>query len=108
MERHDKDNFTPLLIAACQGHADTIKTLLKRGARMSATDKNEKSAIYWAAEEDNLEALQVLITVSVTRWLFRYLLLFLSPGVQWTLVFLFLSICVCVCLFQQDQNFLFK
>ena len=60
IDKHDKDNFTPLLIAACNGHADTIKTLLGHGADLFAVDKNDKTAIFWAAEEDNVEALQVL------------------------------------------------
>ena len=60
IDKHDKDNFTPLLIAACNGHADTIKTLLSHGADLFAVDKNDKTAIFWAAEEDNVEALQVL------------------------------------------------
>ena len=59
IDKHDKDNFTPLLIAACNGHADTIKTLLDHGADLFAVDKNDKTAIFWAAEEDNVEALQV-------------------------------------------------
>ena len=59
IDRHDKDNFTPLLIAACNGHADTIKALLELGARIDDVDKNDKSALYWAAEEDNVVALKV-------------------------------------------------
>ena len=60
----DKDNFTPLLIAACNGHADTIHTLLDLGARIEDVDKNDKSALYWAAEEDNVVALKVRPSMS--------------------------------------------
>ena len=59
IEKRDKDNFTPLLLAACYGHADTIKRLIKRGADLKAVDKDDKNAIYWTAEEDHLEALSV-------------------------------------------------
>ena len=64
IDRHDKDNFTPLLIAACNGHADTIKALLELGARIDDVDKNDKSALYWAAEEDNVVALKVGVVTS--------------------------------------------
>ena len=56
---HDKDNFSPLLLAACNGHAETIETLLSNGANVNDVDKNDKTALYWAAEEDHLEALKV-------------------------------------------------
>ena len=65
IDKHDKDNFTPLLIAACNGHADTIHTLLDLGARIEDVDKNDKSALYWAAEEDNVVALKVRPSVDV-------------------------------------------
>jgi len=59
LERRDKDNFTPLLMAATYGHADTIDLLLKKRADYEAVEKNEKTAIYLCSEEDNLEALKV-------------------------------------------------
>ena len=59
INRRDKDNFSPLLIAASNGHASTIRTLLQKGARLYDVDKNDKTALFWAAEEDNVEALEV-------------------------------------------------
>ena len=59
MEKRDKDNFTPLLMAASWGHAAIIKTLLQRRADYNAVEKNDKTAIFLCAEDDNLEALQV-------------------------------------------------
>lgn len=59
MTKHDKDNFTPLLIAACHGHTETIECLLQEGATLSDIDKNDKSAIYWAAAENKVDALKV-------------------------------------------------
>ena len=59
MNIHDKDNFSPLLLAACNGHSDTIETLLSCGANILDVDKNDKSALFWAAEEDHLEVMKV-------------------------------------------------
>lgn len=59
LEKADKDNFTPLLIAASFGHVETLKVLLELGANVFAVDKNEKTAMHWACEEDHLDVLQV-------------------------------------------------
>lgn len=59
IERLDADNFTPLLLAASAGHAQAVATLLERGADISATDKYDKTAIYWCAQENNVGALEV-------------------------------------------------
>jgi ankyrin repeat protein len=57
----NKDGLTPLLKAARKGHMKTVKILLDKRADVRATDKNEKSAIFLAAAEDNLDTLQVRI-----------------------------------------------
>lgn len=59
IEDKDRDNFTPLLLAAVYGHAKTVELLLERGADTSAEDKNDKTAVFLAAEENKLEALEV-------------------------------------------------
>lgn len=59
MEYRDKDGYTPLLIAATYGHADTVHLLLRKGADFEAVEKNDKTAIYLACEEDKPEALAV-------------------------------------------------
>ena len=59
IEFRDKDNFTPLLIAASNGHSATIGELLKQGANLRAVDKHEKSAVFWAAQENEVQALTV-------------------------------------------------
>jgi ankyrin repeat protein len=61
LEKRNKDNFTPLLIAAFKGHEKTVKCLMQRRAEVFAMDKNEKTAIYWAAAEDKLAALKVCL-----------------------------------------------
>ena len=55
----DKDNFTPLLMAACEGNADAVRMLLDNNADMYAIDKEDKSALYWAAAQNHVEAAQV-------------------------------------------------
>jgi ankyrin repeat protein len=46
-------------MAAYSGHAESLDTLLKKGADYEAVDKNDKTAVYLAAEEDKLDALKV-------------------------------------------------
>ena len=46
-------------MAAVSGHAEIVNLLLKKGADYMAMDKNDKSAIFLAAEEDKVEALKV-------------------------------------------------
>ncbi len=65
INRHDKDNFSPLLIAGCNGHAETIKTLLSKGANLFDVDKNDKTALFWASEEDHAGALKVQFIFSL-------------------------------------------
>ena len=59
IEAKDRDNFTPLLLAASYGHANIVQLLLERGADATVEDKNDKTAVFLAAEEDKLEALEV-------------------------------------------------
>lgn len=59
LEKRDRDNYTPLLMAAYSGHAESLDALLKKGADYEAVDKNDKTAVYLAAEEDKLDALKV-------------------------------------------------
>ena len=59
IESRDKDDFTPLLIAACYGHQKAVEMLINKGADITVKDKNDRTAIYLAAEENKLQALQV-------------------------------------------------
>ena len=61
IEQHDRDGFSPLLIAACKGNTEAVKVLIRRGANIREKDKNDKSALYWAAEENNVEVMKVTI-----------------------------------------------
>ena len=60
---HDKDDMSPLLLAASHGHVDTIKTLIKNNAEISDDDKNGKNVVYLAVEKNHLKAMQVNITI---------------------------------------------
>ena len=55
----DKDNYTPLLIAASTGHTAVVKLLLKRGANLNAKNTQDKTAIFLAAEENSIDTLRV-------------------------------------------------
>ena len=60
----DQDNTTPLMMAAYNGNAEavsTVEVLLDHNADLSALDSSEKSAIYWAAQENAFEVLKLLL-----------------------------------------------
>ena len=55
----DKDNYTPLLVAAGEGHTNVVQLLLNRGANLKAKDTQDKTAIFLAAEENCIDTLRV-------------------------------------------------
>lgn len=59
IERRDEENYTPLLLASVYGHAPTVDLLIQKEADITAVDKNDKTAIFLAAEENQLTALEV-------------------------------------------------
>ncbi|XP_049817267.1 espin isoform X2 [Aethina tumida] len=62
----DGDGATPLHFASSRGHLDTVKWLLKHGARLSL-DKYGKSPINDAAENQQVECLNVLVQHGTTQ-----------------------------------------
>jgi ankyrin repeat protein len=57
----DVDGSTPLHIAASQGHTQTIRVLLKYGAKLAAT--NEKwTALHFACHSGHLDAAKLLLS----------------------------------------------
>ena len=64
IERRDEENYTPLLLASVYGRAPTVDLLIQKEADIAAVDKNDKTAIFLAAEENQLNALEVSATQS--------------------------------------------
>ena len=59
IERRDEENYTPLLLASVFGRAPTVDLLIQKEADITAVDKNDKTAIFLAAEENQMSALEV-------------------------------------------------
>ena len=55
----DKDNYTPLLLAASEGHTHVVQLLLEKGADLKKKDTQDKTAIFVAAEENCVDTLKV-------------------------------------------------
>ena len=55
----DSENSTPLIIAARNGHVETAAILLKNKADINEVDRDEKTCMMWAAEENRVEVIKV-------------------------------------------------
>lgn len=49
----DKDEYTPLHLAAINGHSECVGILLESGANATLTDKNGRTALHWAAMKEH-------------------------------------------------------
>lgn len=56
----DTESYTPLMLAAREGHLDAFNTLLKRGSPI------HKSVLHIAAEENHVKILEVSSTFLIT------------------------------------------
>ena len=66
VELKDADYFTPLMVACRFGHFETITCLLKHGADVTETDKDDKTCLMWASEENRAEVITVIrMSVSI-------------------------------------------
>ena len=63
----DNDSYTPLLVAAAHGQTDAMKLLIERGAPIDDLDKDGKSVVFIASEENHQEVLKVGPGSSETR-----------------------------------------
>ncbi|CBY41836.1 unnamed protein product, partial [Oikopleura dioica] len=61
LEVRDKDGWTPLMIAADQGHFEATDVLLELGADLTAKDKNDRNCIFIAAKESNYKYLRHIL-----------------------------------------------
>ena len=59
LEQQDRDSRTSLLVAAHRGHHQALQRLIQLGADTTALDREDRSAMYWAADRNNVAALQV-------------------------------------------------
>ena len=66
IEKKDKDNFTPLLLAAAEGNSESVEVLLKNGANINVVEREDKSVLYWAAAQNHEQ------TVSVRFHILKY------------------------------------
>ena len=58
---HDSENTTPLIAAASNSNTETVDCLLKCNVDITVKDSSERTALFWAAEENAMETLQVSI-----------------------------------------------
>ena len=61
LEQQDRHSKTPLLVAAHRGQAEAVERLLTLGARADVLDKEDRSAMYWAADQNNMRSLSLLL-----------------------------------------------
>ena len=55
----DENLVSPLLLAVIWGRADAVEALIIGGCELNTTDKDGRSAVYWAADEGHMDVLRV-------------------------------------------------
>ena len=55
----DQNSLSPLVLAAKWGNAEAVKALLQGNVELNSTDKDGKTAVYWAAQEGHVSVLKV-------------------------------------------------
>ena len=60
LNAQDENNFTPLLSAAWKGQTEAGKALLRYGGDVRAQDKQLKTCLHWAVEQQHVEFVKML------------------------------------------------
>lgn len=60
IEAQDDDSYTPLLDAVSYGQQRATEVLLERGAAVDVIDRDGKTIVFIAAEENHVEILEVI------------------------------------------------
>ena len=47
----DRDSLAPIAVAAYEGHTECVELLLSLGARLDILDRDDKTALFHAAEQ---------------------------------------------------------
>ena len=63
-EKKDNDSMSPLLLLAVWGKAKAVQALVASGCDVNTTDKEGKSAVFWAAQEGHVDVLRVRLSVA--------------------------------------------
>src|SRR6266478_249224 len=58
----DKDGYTPLHLAAVEGHTDVVKYLLAGKADVNALDKDDETPLHLAAFKGHKDVVELLLT----------------------------------------------
>ena len=85
IEAQDEDSFTPLLTAVAYGQMEAMDALLQSKCSIDVVDRNGKSVVFIAAEENQSELLKVSNTVNTIMHCIILLLiaLFVIEYVEW-------------------------
>lgn len=60
IEARARDDWTPLTIAAREGHGDVVQLLLKRAATVNAKEGGGHTALFWATKYNKTAVISLL------------------------------------------------